>query len=237
LEIGPGEGVLTGRLVDLAERVVAVEKDEQLAKFVEKKFSSVNLDILEEDILKVNLPLLIEKKEIKDYKLIANIPYYITGKILRLFLETKYKPKLLILLVQKEVAERICSKPGKMTLLSAAVNYFGKPELVDFVPKESFYPEPKVDSAILKITPYLENADSSGGHKYEYANKEREKKFFRLIRTGFASPRKTLVNNLSAGFHLSKEEVAEILKKAGIEERTRAQDLSLEDWQKLEKLF
>ncbi|MFO7807269.1 MAG: 16S rRNA (adenine(1518)-N(6)/adenine(1519)-N(6))-dimethyltransferase RsmA [Candidatus Moraniibacteriota bacterium] len=228
LEIGPGEGALTRKLIESAGRVLAVEKDEKLAQSMKEGLSVDNFEILGGDILEINLPSTLEERGFQKYKLLANIPYYITGKILRLFFETKYRPQLLVLLVQKEVAERICARPGKRSLLSTIINYFGEPEVVSYVSREDFYPVPEVDSAILKIIPY---------EKYEYKNKEREKNFFRLIKVGFSSPRKTLVNNLSAGFDLSKGKIEDRLKKAGLKEDARAQNLSVQEWQKLEELF
>ncbi len=230
LEIGPGKGVLTRKLVQKAQRIIAVEKDGRLVDFLAKQSDLAEfakqgkLKLVQEDILKLNLPQLIEENDFEDYKLIANIPYYITGQLIRLFLETKFQPELLVLLVQKEVAERICATAGKMSVLTLAVQFFGKAELVGEVSKDCFSPVPKVDSAILKITP----------HQKPPANQE---EILRLAKIGFASRRKTLVNNLAAGLRREKSELKAILEKLALPAAVRAQDLSLADWVKLNDLL
>ncbi|MDZ7611433.1 MAG: 16S rRNA (adenine(1518)-N(6)/adenine(1519)-N(6))-dimethyltransferase RsmA [Candidatus Moranbacteria bacterium] len=226
LEIGSGEGVLTKRLAGEAGVVLALEKDEALAESLRRNNYFKNVEILIGDVLDINLPKLLKRKDFHNYKLIANIPYYITGKIFRLFLETSAQPDLLVLLVQKEVAERVCAKPGKMNLLATAVQYFGKPEIISQVSRESFYPRPEVDSAILKISPR---------GKYRYKNEKKEKNFLQLVRIGFSSPRKTLINNLKAGFSLEREELEKIFEKLNLPKDVRAQNLKIEDWQNLEK--
>lgn len=232
LEIGPGQGALTEKLLQKAGRVLAVEKDEELADFVENKFEKEvkegRLVVKKGDILELNLPQVLEENNFGDYKLAANIPYYITGKILRLFLETEISPKKMVFLVQKEVAERVCAKEGKKNLLAVIVSYFAEAEIAGIVKKEHFTPEPKVDSAILKINPR---------EKHLYGNEKEEKEFFRLVKIGFSAPRKTLANNLSGGLGLNKQEVGEKLEKAGIPIESRAQNLSVEDWQILCRIF
>jgi len=227
LEIGPGQGFLTKELVKKAGKVLVIEKDEELAEFCRKNIVGDNLEVLEGDVLDVNWKQILAERELLDFKLIANIPYYITGKILRLFLENEFQPKILVLMVQKEVAERICAKPGKLGILSLSVQYFGKPEIVEIVPREKFDPAPDVDSAVLKIVVENKSRLEPG----------EEKKFFRLIKVGFSSPRKTLVNNLSAGLQKSKEETEEVLEKIGFNGNTRAQELGVEDWKGLIKFL
>lgn len=229
IEVGPGEGILTEKLLEKARRVIAIEIDQRLAEKLEKRFQNKeNFKLIDGDILKINLPKLIEEQELETekYKMVANIPYYITSPIIRLFLETRYPPKVMVLMVQKEVAERICAKVGQMSLLAASVQYYAKPELLFYVDKKAFYPMPEVDSAIIQITPNLERI-----------SKEESKSFFRVIRAGFSAKRKTLSNNLSASFRIDKKDVQEILQKVGIVSNTRAQELSVEDWKKLSKLF
>ncbi len=227
LEIGPGRGFLTRELIQQAGRVLAVEKDEELAGFCRNSLAKKNLEILEGDVLEVDWKKILTSRDFSSYKLIANIPYYITGKILRLFLENSFQPQILVLMVQKEVAERICQKPGKLGILSLSVQYFGKPEIVMIVPREKFNPTPDVDSAVIKIVVKKER-------RLELAE---EKKFFRLVKVGFASPRKTLVNNLSAGLGLGKEVVEKKLEKIGFNGKTRAQELDVGDWKGLIKKF
>lgn len=239
LEIGPGEGALSEELASKCRRLIMIEKDEQLAeetarnlKFQISNFkSNPNHPILNTnknvvvvgDVLGINIPEIIEQNDYFDYKVVANIPYYITGKIIRLLFETKYQPKLIVLLVQKEVAERICAKPGQMSVLAVTVQHFGRPEIVDIVSKESFDPAPKVDSAILKITPF---------EKQEELKSEAEE-IFRIVKIGFSSRRKTLLNNLSCGLHISKVQAKKHLETCALSDMVRAQDLSVGEWKML----
>lgn len=226
VEIGPGFGILTEELLERTNEVIAIEKDEELGEFLSRKYnvesrkSEGKLTIISGDILTVNLPEIIGEGK---YKVVANIPYYITSKIIRLFLESKNKPETMVMLVQKEVAERICGKPGDLSVLALSVQYFGDPEIIGVVPKESFFPSPKVDSAILKITI---NSQSP-------SNKAAEREFFRLVNIGFASKRKTLANNLAVGYKIDKIKATELLRVAGLEENARAQELNLEEWKAL----
>lgn len=227
LEVGPGQGFLTRALVCQANKVLAIEKDEELADFCRNSLKVDNLEILTGDVLETNWEEVLNQRDFLSFKLIANIPYYITGKILRLFLENSFQPNILVLMVQKEVAERICAKPGKLGILSLSVQYFGKSEIVTIVPREKFNPIPDVDSAVIKIVVSKKNR----------LEPEMEKKFFRLIKQGFASPRKTLVNNLSASLKKEKREIEKILEQLGFEGNVRAQELGLGDWKKMIKLM
>lgn len=223
LEIGPGEGILTENMVERAKKVVAIEIDGFLASKLKERFGkSDRIQIIEGDILSIDLKEVIPPNQ--DYRVIANIPYYITAKIIRLFLERDDHPKDLILMVQKEVAERIIEKPGKMSLLSVSVQYFADPDILFEVSRESFSPVPEVDSAVIRITP-----------RASKPNKEETSQFFRLARSGFSSKRKTLLNNLSNSLHLEKSAVLPALKKSGLSENVRAQELSIEDWERLGK--
>lgn len=243
IEIGPGLGTLTNELVKKCQSVVAIEKDKKMAELIEEELKatfanvafgssslenvafgfSSSLKIINNDILKINLNKLIKKySKNKKYKLISNIPYYITSPVIKLFLENSIQPELIILLVQKEVAERICAKPGKLSVLALSVQIYGEPEIVNYVDKSSFYPEPKVDSAILKIKNIKKN------HSDEYY-----KKLFRIIKIGFSSKRKKLINNLSAGLNIDKKEAENIMLNAKINSNARAQELDLKEWKKL----
>ena len=161
-----------------------------------------------------------EGEEKMRYRLVGNLPYYITSPIIRKFLEGECPPTEMFLMTQKEVAERICAKPGKMSILAVAVQYYADPELLFAVPKESFDPVPKVASAFIKI----EN------RKKKIENKEKEKEFFRVVKIGFSARRKTLANNLANGFCLEKADVVKRLAESGIPEKARAQDVSVEEW-------
>lgn len=225
LEIGPGLGTLTGELVQRAGRVVAVEKDEKLADILTQKFKAksqnCNFEIISGDALEFDTSLSANKLTPNAYKVVANIPYYITSKILEKFLSAENKPSLIVLLVQKEVAERICAKPGDLSVLAVSVQYYGEPEIVDIVPRDSFFPVPEVDSAILKINTQNPKPKSN------------DKEFFKVVKTGFAARRKTLFNNLKNGTHLNSGQIEEILDKMGLSKNTRAQELSVEQWKGL----
>lgn len=224
IEIGPGPGVLTDELVKKTDQVVAVEMDDRLAELLQARMEKAGQEVkvIHNDILKVNIDAIVEKKP---YKVIANIPYYITSKILELFLAREHRPELIVLLVQKEVAERICAKQGEMSVLAVSVQLFGQPELVGVVKPDSFFPAPKVDSAILRVR------SNQGGPKLK--DKEEEKRFFRTVHIGFAARRKTLANNLMVGFRLERNKVVDIIISMGFKETVRAQELSVNDWVKL----
>jgi 16S rRNA (adenine1518-N6/adenine1519-N6)-dimethyltransferase len=232
IEIGPGLGTLTQEISARCKKVIAIEKDNKIAEMLEKKLQTTNYKlqttIINDDILKINLNELLKKYASNGkYKLVSNIPYYITSPIIKLFLEAETKPELIILLVQKEVAERICAKPGKLSILALSVQIYGEPEIVDYVDKTAFYPEPKVDSAILKI----KNIKKSALDR----TLENNKNLFRIIKIGFSSKRKKLSNNISAGLNIDKKESEKILSKANINLNARAQELRLEDWRKLKE--
>jgi len=245
LEVGPGKGVLTKELAQLSNKVIAVEKDGELAKktagnfqFSIFNFQSISNDsilnfknntaIISGDILEINLNKLLEVNDVVSYKVIANIPYYITSKIIRLFLESENPPSEMILMVQKEVAERIVAKPGQMSILAASVQYYAEAEILFEVPREAFDPAPEVDSAVIRITMSKEQ---------KTIDKQEINKFFKIVKAGFCARRKTLVNNLSNSFHLNKKEVEEKLEAIGIASAARAQELSVEDWKKLLEIF
>lgn len=239
LEIGAGTGSLTQKLLLRARKVIAVELDKGLVAELKRKFKVYrNLEVIQKDILKIaHYPL-----RITDYKVVGNIPYYITGKIIRKFLQNKNRPQTMVLLVQKEVAERICAQAGKMSILAVAVQTFGQPEIVDYVGREKFSPPPEVDSAILRIkmfprsqlAKHLEWFGRRGKPRLSPAEmEEQEQAFFRLIKIGFSSRRKQIHNNLKNGYHLTQEEVEKWLQMAGIKKTARAQELGIGDWIRL----
>ena len=231
IEVGPGLGILTRELALKCRKVIAVEKDRKMVELLNKNLEQFkNIKIIEGDILKVNLsdtqcPWTLGVK--RSYKLVANIPYYITSPILKLFLESSVKPEKIVLLVQKEVAERICAAPGKMSVLALSVQIYGEPKIIDFVSKNSFWPPPKVDSAILKIDNIKTPAEIKKNLKLKKADIS---DLFRIIKIGFSSKRKKLVNNLSAGLNLEKEEILRVFEKLKINKNARAQELDLEKW-------
>ena len=225
IEIGPGFGTLTEELSEKCGKVIAIEKDRKLAEKLNGKFR--NIEIITDDILKIKLKEFVKKYSSDGkYKLVSNIPYYITSPIIKMFLESDVQPELIVLLMQKEVAERICAKPGKLSVLALSVQVYGEPEIVDYVDKAAFYPEPKVDSAILRIKNIKKNFSD-----------EYYKDLFRIIKIGFSSKRKKLANNLSAGLHIGKTQSEKLLKEAGMDSNARAQELELEEWRKLVEII
>ena len=240
LEIGPGEGVLTKKLIENVGQVVAIEKDSRLEdknsslQQIQKSYNKQDLlqsklKIYFDDILDINLPSILEENgfEEKGYKVIANIPYYITGKILRLLFQQRPLPKIIVLLVQKEVADRIEARNGRQSILSLSVQYYAEVEVVSYVPREAFDPAPKVDSTILKIVPF-QNTDH---------NEENAEKFFKLVKIGFSSPRKVLINNLKNGLKISKAEIEEVFLKMSLDVNIRAEKLQVGEWKKLVELL
>lgn len=220
LEIGPGKGFLTSELLASGANIVAVEKDDRMIPLLHEKFAleikQRQLTLIHGDIMEA-----LEKNTIKlpaNYKLVANIPYYLTGQIIRTFLEAKNKPGRMILMVQKEVATRIVARDKKESILSIAVKVYGTPKLIKKVPARYFTPAPKVDSAILSI----ENISNKN-----FSSKISEKHFFEVVRSGFAHKRKFLAGNLKEIF---VEKTITVLEKAGVPQNARAEDLSLEQW-------
>lgn len=218
LEIGPGHGTLTVKLLERAKQVVAVEFDRVLAARLPQHLQAKNLRVVEADILNYDLTVLPP-----GYKVVANIPYYLTSNLLRVLCESVNPPARMALLVQKELAERVVASPGQMSLLCVSVQLYYQASLGQVVPAKLFSPMPKVDSQILQLT----------RHKMPLFPDINNKEFFRLVKAGFSSRRKTLVNSLSAGLRLSKEETKYFIGQAGLYPGQRAQELSLEDWHQL----
>jgi len=215
LEIGPGLGTLTTLLTEKATKVIAVEFDTELAYELPSRVPAANLVVVQQDILKFDLTTLP-----KDYKIAANIPYYLTSNLLRVLCESKNPFSKASLLMQKEVAERVTAGPGDMSILSVSVQFYCEVSLGKVVPAELFAPPPKVDSQILLLNyrkaPLFADVDA--------------KQFFRIVKAGFAQRRKTLLNSLSAGLQLSREETESLLETADIFPSARAQNLSLWQW-------
>jgi 16S rRNA (adenine1518-N6/adenine1519-N6)-dimethyltransferase len=218
LEIGPGLGTLTELLTEKAGQVIAVELDEKLTAALPRKVPAGNLQVVSQDILKFDFTSLPG-----GYKLVANIPYYLTSHLIRVISETLNPPTVAALLVQKEVAERVAADPGAMSLLSVTAQFYWQVSLGREVPAKLFTPPPKVDSQILILKrhpkPLFSDVDTGA--------------FFRLVKAGFAQRRKTLLNSLSAGLHMERGKVQDICQKAAIEPNRRAQTLSLDDWHAL----
>lgn len=218
LEIGPGLGTLTEKLVGQAKHVTAVEFDKELAEGLHKKVPALNLEIHNRDILKFDLT-----KLPKDYKIIANIPYYLTSNLVRVLSESSNPPASATLLIQKEVAERLAAEPGDMSLLSVTAQMYFETSLGPVIKAELFEPPPKVDSQIVHLK----------RRKEPLFGQQDPGQVFRIVKAGFSNRRKTLLNSLSAGLQLSKDETWVLLEKNGINPGMRAQELSLQDWLRL----
>jgi 16S rRNA (adenine1518-N6/adenine1519-N6)-dimethyltransferase len=221
LEIGPGLGSLTHLLAESAARVVAVELDRHLVNALEEILQPYsNVELLRANILEVNLNELFSEP---GYLVVANIPYYITSALLRQLLETQHPPVRLVLTIQKEVAERICSDAGDLSLLALSVQVYGKPSITATIPAGAFYPAPKVDSAVVRVDIYPE----------PLIQREKLDSFFALTKAGFSQKRKTLSNALSGGMHWEKDITVDLLIKSGIDPQRRAQTLTLPEWKNL----
>ena len=237
LEIGPGLGMLTRHLAERAGRVVAVELDERLLPILQQQFAhQSHITFVHADILNIDpslTPLVTDQWPVASekptplqctghcsYKIVANLPYYITSAVLRHILEAYQPPTLAVVLVQWEVAQRIVARPGKMSLLAVSVQFYAQPRIVRRVPATAFWPRPKVDSAVLRLDmrPQPAIADVPADV------------FFRLVRAGFGQRRKQLHNSLRAGLGCSKEQVSAWLDAVGIDPRRRAESLSLVEW-------
>ena len=233
VEIGPGLGILTEGLARQGAKVIAVEVDGKLVALLKKRLAGfpdvriVRADILRmapRQLLRENLP---NSDPIRGYKVIANLPYYITSPVLSHFLEAQPRPSEMVVMVQREVGETIAAAPGKMRLISVKTQFYSRPSIVCYVPAASFFPPPKVDSVILRLDVYsqppIEISDVTG--------------FFDMVMHGFSSPRKQLRNSLAHSLEMPPDQVASLLEKAGIEAKRRAETLSMEEWRELWKVF
>ena len=237
MEIGPGLGILTGELARQAGLVIAIELDRKLAAILEQTLSSFdNVTIINDDVLKIDPLALLQEQKTKlpsavntpfNYKVVANLPYYITSPVLRHFLEASAKPQIMVVMVQKEVAEAIVARPGQMSVLSISVQFYGEPRIISYVPAGCFYPAPEVDSAVLRIDVYPQPAVAVGDRD----------SFFELVRAGFTASRKQIVNSLTQGLGLSKTEILSLLKEANIVPQRRAETLTLDEWALLWQVY
>jgi 16S rRNA (adenine1518-N6/adenine1519-N6)-dimethyltransferase len=236
IEVGPGLGVLTRELLNNAGYVIAVELDSAVIKLLQSNLAGYdNFFLIHSDILKIKPGEIIEREKHKfpasvdpqRYKVVANLPYYITQPIIRHFCEAAVKPQSMVIMVQKEVAKNIIAKPGDLSILAVSVQLYGKPRIMGSVPAGNFYPPPKVDSAILRIDLYPQPAVPVTSID----------NFFRVVKAGFSSARKQIVNSLAQGLEITKPEVISLLDKAGILPQKRPEMLTLEEWSRLEKYF
>jgi 16S rRNA (adenine1518-N6/adenine1519-N6)-dimethyltransferase len=234
VEVGPGLGILTKELARQAGWVIAIELDNKLAAMLKQTLASFNnITIINDDVLKIEPGALLNQQKarfpqaINSYKVVANLPYYITSPVLRHFLEASAKPKIMLVMVQKEVANAIAAKPGEMSLLSVSVQFYGEPRIISYVPAQCFYPAPEVDSAILRIDLYPQPAVAVTDVG----------SFFEFLRAGFTAPRKQITNSLAQGLGLPKAEVLPLLERANIVPQRRAETLTLGEWAGLWQVF
>ena len=223
LEIGPGLGSLTRYLAASAREVVAVELDSSLLPALKAILSPYdNVRLIHGDILKLQSSELIDEP---NYIVAANIPYYITSAVIRHLLESEKKPRRIVLTVQREVAQRICARPGDMSLLALSVQVYGKPRIAARIPAGAFFPAPKVDSAVLSVDIYPS----------PLIQPDLLETFFQLIKAGFSQKRKTLRNALSSGLRISPSQAEDLLTRANIDSQRRAETLGIEEWENLAK--
>jgi 16S rRNA (adenine1518-N6/adenine1519-N6)-dimethyltransferase len=219
IEVGPGLGMLTDELVKRAGKVVAVELDDSLAERLRQKLkASTNIEVISSDILKLDLNRLL--KGTSGYKVVANIPYYITSPILHFFMHAEKRPSLMVVMMQKEVAQDVTAPPRKMNFISVSMRIFSRPEIVCNVPAASFYPAPRVDSSVVRFTMLEQPAvhiDDIG-------------RFLEFVHSGFGAPRKKIRNSLAIGLKTATDEAATLLMKAGIDPQRRPGTLSIEEW-------
>jgi 16S rRNA (adenine1518-N6/adenine1519-N6)-dimethyltransferase len=223
LEVGPGLGFLTFKISSKVKKVLAVELDYKLSEVLNiliKSKNVRNIKVFNEDILKAKGK---NFSKLGKYKVVSNLPYNITSIFLRKMLSLENKPELIVLMLQKEVVERIIAKPPKMSLLAASVQFYSQAEKAFDVGKESFYPSPEVDSSVVVIRP----------EKKRLLSYDEEKRFFAILRMGFSSKRKMLKNNLSAGLKIGQDKIGSILEELGYDSRARAEQLLIDDWIKL----
>jgi len=226
LEIGPGAGTLTQELAKRVKKVIAVEKDREMTKVLKETLKAFeNVEIFQGDILKMYPKYYIPNTK---YRIVANLPFHITSPVIRHFLETvEAKPQAMVLVVQKEVGQRICARPPRMSILAVSVQLYAEAKIVGHIPKRNFWPRPKVDAAIIKITPLV---------KLRLAKKERGL-FFGIVKAGFSHPRKQIANNLSKSLELNRVKVEKWLEENKIQPRQRAETLSVENWINLTRSF
>ncbi len=217
LEIGPGMGTLTKALAEQKVNLKIIELDRNFIQLLISLSKTYNFEVIEGDVLKLDISKILPADFLKNYKIVSNLPYNITSRFLRIFLEHQYPPQEMVLMLQKEVAERIINKDGKWSKLSVMCNFYSQPEYLFTVKKDSFLPIPKVDSAVIKF-------------KIKKISKVNQKKFWQLIKIGFSSKRRTLINNLSSGLKIEKKEAGQILEQVGLDKDIRAEKLKIEDW-------
>lgn len=222
LEVGPGLGTLTSILLRRAKRVISVEFDEDLARKLPGQFPGKDLQVIHQDILQFDTRMLPA-----GYKVVANVPYYITSKIIQKFMTDENRPSVVVLLIQKEVAERAAARPGEMSVLAVSAQLYADVSLGDVVPAEYFTPPPKVDSQVLILQAKAPQLPAGVD----------ERQFFRVVKAGFSAKRKKLRSSLSGGLAIEKAAVETLLQQANIAPDARAEDLGMDEWRALAAAF
>ena len=223
LEIGPGIGAITQALAQKAKQVVAIEKDREMVNILRDTLDGFkNVKVIQGDVLRIPFS---ELQLPASYQVVGNLPFYLTAPVIRMFLEVfEVRPRTMTLVVQKEVAQRICAKPPKMSILANSVQFYADPEMISMISKKSFFPQPKVDATLIKITPRPVAMEDS-------------RLFFEVVKAGFSHPRKQLLNNLAQGLEKSRTDTLAWLQKNNISPQQRAETLSVDDWINLVKSF
>lgn len=227
LEIGPGIGNLTQELAKKVKKVIAIEKDPKMIEILKETLKDYeNVEIIKGDILELD-PRTYNLKA-KIYKIVGNLPFYLTAPVIRKFLEAvEVKPRQMTFVIQKEVGQRICAKPPRMSILAVSVQFYANPEIISYISRKSFWPQPKVDSVILRITPLIG----------AFSKMINAGLFFKIVKAGFSHPRKQLINNLSKGLKFNREKVKDWLLKNNIQPNQRAETLTVKDWIVLTRNF
>ena len=228
IEIGPGHGILTRALLDAGARVFAIEKDYNLSTKLQKKYKNTNkIKIIRQDAL------FFDTAQLTGYKVVSNLPFNIASPLIRKFLEASNPPKLMVVMVQKEVAEKITAQPGdsERGILTLAIEFYAEAKIIVEVSKSNFRPQPKVDASIIKIKPYLQPRPWDG------VKPVKSGLFFKIVKAGFSAKRRQIHNSLAGSLGIEKDEVYKILAKSGINPELRAEDLTFGQWLKLVKEF
>ncbi|MCH7605141.1 16S rRNA (adenine(1518)-N(6)/adenine(1519)-N(6))-dimethyltransferase RsmA [Patescibacteria group bacterium] len=216
IEVGPGLGALTQEIAPRVKRLIAIEKDRGMFEILKQRIGDFqNIELINEDILQFDPTYQIRHTP---YKVVASLPYAIATSVIRKFLEAEHQPESMVLMIQKEVAQRISAKPPKMNILAVSVQFYATPKIMARVSRNSFWPSPRIDSAILKIIPVDTNKNTN------------VREFFKVVKAGFSQPRKQLANNLSKELGLEKPQTESWLSQSNIKPTQRAETLTIQDW-------
>jgi len=235
IEIGPGLGTLTERLAETGANIIAIEKDSLMVEILKETMANYkNVKIIQADarqilISDINNAIIDIGYQYK-YKIVANLPYNAATFLIRQWLESENPPQMMVLMIQKEVARRIVAKPPHSNLLGMSVQFYADTKIIDYVKKESFWPKPKVDAAIIKITPKKNELAAFTGDRKQIMTGNAKEIFFKILKAGFSQPRKQLIGNFAKKLNIPKEKIILIFKNLKISETARAENLGLDQW-------